>query len=592
MAVFEYKRPDGAFIAPVAQQIVTKGGALSDVVVLDETAVASAANTADEAQAAALAAQKAVSALTAGNEGASGGGISFTETFEYGPGPLSSNWVVGNPSAIGALEKPLAAGMPSTMPKSTKAWWARHIQPTKTDAQSVRVVLANSGSNYDQALTFIILRAAADMSSFVYVAAWYGGIELGKATSSGGEIVSRQVWRPASTGAARSGATIEARAVGPVYTVKVNGSPVITYSDTSVTSPVGASNRHVGIGFGLHIDWLGIGWLPACIASFSVSDVDTPAVQGTGWSFYRAATGTATLSGSGDRAHNVTVYDVKRYASNVTVGDVGTGRVVIEKAGWYTVTIRAQEGTNTGAVLLYGAPSLSENLALIRRGPTNVYSLGGETSVYARGTAGTFLVYCPVGYVLQAGYGNENNGTGRLVGDPAGTLTFFEGALTQGPQGLQGIQGARGEAGPVGPQGEQGEGLRVDLMVEDYAEIPAVGTPGDTVYVINDGLLYVYTDAWPAQGFGMSLLGPQGERGATGATGPKGDTGATGATGPKGDVGPQGVKGDKGDRGDKGDTGPQGVKGETGTAWTGTQAAYDALPNPVKFAAGWLGVIV
>ncbi len=97
--------------------------------------------------------------------------------------------------------------------------------------------------------------------------------------------------------------------------------------------------------------------------------------------------------------------------------------------------------------------------------------------------------------------------------------------------------------------------------------------------------------------------GPQGAKGDTGATGAKGDTGAqgpqgnvgpkgeTGAQGPKGDTGaqgpqgvegPQGLKGDTGATGPQGDQGPQGVKGDRGEAFTvdaqGTlagRAAYD-----------------
>ena len=40
-----------------------------------------------------------------------------------------------------------------------------------------------------------------------------------------------------------------------------------------------------------------------------------------------------------------------------------------------------------------------------------------------------------------------------------------------------------------------------------------------------------------------SVVGPQGPKGATGATGPQGPKGATGATGPQGEIGPQGPAG-------------------------------------------------
>ena len=76
-----------------------------------------------------------------------------------------------------------------------------------------------------------------------------------------------------------------------------------------------------------------------------------------------------------------------------------------------------------------------------------------------------------------------------------------------------------------------------------------------------------------------SVVGPEGEKGDTGAAGPqgqagpKGEKGETGATGPKGDpgeqgpqgeTGPQGTPGAKGDKGDTGAQGPKGDPGETG----------------------------
>ncbi|MEA4927583.1 MAG: hypothetical protein VB104_02775 [Candidatus Limiplasma sp.] len=67
-------------------------------------------------------------------------------------------------------------------------------------------------------------------------------------------------------------------------------------------------------------------------------------------------------------------------------------------------------------------------------------------------------------------------------------------------------------------------------------------------------------------------IGPQGQKGDTGAAGPQGLQGETGPQGPKGDTGaagPQGVQGETGSQGPKGDTGetgPQGTKGDTGAA--------------------------
>lgn len=101
-----------------------------------------------------------------------------------------------------------------------------------------------------------------------------------------------------------------------------------------------------------------------------------------------------------------------------------------------------------------------------------------------------------------------------------------------------------------------------------------------------------------------ALVGPQGEKGDTGAQGPqgeKGDPGEQGPQGPKGDPGEQGPKGDTGPQGPKGDTGatgPQGPKGDTGAtgpqgpagaanvaygSYVGTGASGSSSPNTITF---------
>lgn len=66
-----------------------------------------------------------------------------------------------------------------------------------------------------------------------------------------------------------------------------------------------------------------------------------------------------------------------------------------------------------------------------------------------------------------------------------------------------------------------------------------------------------------------NLIGPKGDKGATGNAGSKGDKGDTGPTGPQGP------------KGDKGDTGPQGPKGDKGDAAT--------FPTPLPIASGGTG---
>ena len=95
-----------------------------------------------------------------------------------------------------------------------------------------------------------------------------------------------------------------------------------------------------------------------------------------------------------------------------------------------------------------------------------------------------------------------------------------------------------------------------------------IGTPSDFYINTSNNTLFGPKTAtgWPATG--VSLVGPQGLSGATGATGqqgPIGLTGATGATGSQGPIGATGAQGPIGLTGAVGATGPQGPIGMTGT---------------------------
>lgn len=91
----------------------------------------------------------------------------------------------------------------------------------------------------------------------------------------------------------------------------------------------------------------------------------------------------------------------------------------------------------------------------------------------------------------------------------------------------------------------------------------AMGDLNTFAYDTANGALY---GPKTAQGWGapVSLVGPKGSKGDTGATGPQGLKGDTGATGPKGDTGSQGPKGDTGAKGDQGVQGPKGDTGSQG----------------------------
>ena len=112
--------------------------------------------------------------------------------------------------------------------------------------------------------------------------------------------------------------------------------------------------------------------------------------------------------------------------------------------------------------------------------------------------------------------------------------------------------------------------MRVEIPNTITVTIGGLISRGVRAVEVTDGgrLVFTLTDGSTADV--GSVVGPQGEKGDTGARGPKGETGAqgpkgeTGAQGPKGETGAQGPKGETGVQGPKGETGAQGPKGETG----------------------------
>ncbi len=86
--------------------------------------------------------------------------------------------------------------------------------------------------------------------------------------------------------------------------------------------------------------------------------------------------------------------------------------------------------------------------------------------------------------------------------------------------------------------------------------------------VSSSGVISWTNDGGQTNPTAVSIMGPQGLKGDTGATGAQGPKGDTGDTGP---AGPQGPKGDTGEQGPKGDTGPA-----PDTSIFLTKADYDA----------------
>ncbi|MFB7719329.1 hypothetical protein [Nocardia sp. NPDC056100] len=285
---------------------------------------------------------------------------------------------------------------------------------TRTDDQRVSVVVGRSQESYN-ASAKIIVRAAADLSTFVYARVFSGSVYLGYGTRSGATTVYND-WASAQA-TVNTGDTVTIEAVGKNYQVLVNGAPMVGYADTAVVSPVSANNR--SFGFGCQYYWSGLfPYFSFAIAALAAADLSSPPVVGTGWGLYRVST-TAITEPAGENMLAANTFDSPRPLNNVTVTDLGRGQVQVQKAGWYAINVGfSLSGTTSQArANLWTAPQVGGTWTLLRVGartPT-------DTSVNTVGAA--FTVFLGQGAVVAPGYTLPANA------GFAGPNTYFDGAL-------------------------------------------------------------------------------------------------------------------------------------------------------------------
>jgi hypothetical protein len=292
--------------------------------------------------------------------------------------------------------------------------------PLMTDQETVSIVLGNpnqGGNTYSG----VMIRAAADFSTFVWAAVETGAVALGygTATSTGAVLNS---WTSSTNISVSQGDTLTLTANGNTYTVMVNGIGILDWIDTGGQSPVGHNNRSVGFLCSLYVNVFT--WFSFNVAAFSAADTTPPAVVGTGWSIYRANTATVSQPAGANQISG-SVYDTVRESNGCTIANLGSGQIQIGKAGWYVMSVgvnwNAACGTNYNYyAYLWSAPSPTGQFSLVRA--------GGDTSgstVYS--SEATFVVFAPAGSVWAPGY--YIAGPNSLIGDANGIGNYFDGTL-------------------------------------------------------------------------------------------------------------------------------------------------------------------
>ncbi|MFE3754548.1 hypothetical protein ACFXO9_09600 [Nocardia tengchongensis] len=411
-----------AAVSTVASAFVGVSGAGSSMNAATQNALNAATNaqsgagtansTANAAQGSTAANSTAINDLLAGQKAQDTGGSVFTDNFNrptLGPDYRTFKWgpiadlVVAN-GEVGINQNG----------DQDNGWIlaVNTAHQTETDDQAVSAVMG-SDRNSDLVGAILIARAASDLSTFVAAIASRNNVWLGRGWQVGGNVYFRK-WGEASV-PVHTGDTVTLDCVGTAYQVLVNGASVTSAEDPGKVSPVEPANRFFG--FGCQYGWTGIRWsFSFNIAGLTAADLAAPTVSGTGWSL--RCMSNSISAPSGQLRFPANTFDADYVPpSNVQILDHGLGRVQVNKAGWYAISLGYNLTTATGVAGadLWWAPSAAGNFQLLRSG----FNSGVANSAAAE----TFTVYLAAGSVVCPGYYLSGNST------ITGPNTYFDGAF-------------------------------------------------------------------------------------------------------------------------------------------------------------------
>lgn len=307
-------------------------------------------------------------------------------------------------------------------PADNKRYYARHNTVLKTDSVSVQVVLGSNGRNSQ--CTTIISHASSTLDNFVYVNVFSDHLYIGYGTFSAG-VYTFHDWDNVGI-TVTNGQLLELRNVGTTWTVLLNGAVVLSHTDSGGNAFYDASHRYWGYAIAFGTALLGND-ISFGLQSITVSDIAIPTYLGTGFRMYRASTSNAALPGSGNQRLASGTLDTTEYLANMTAIDTaGLGGVQVTRSGLYTLTARIAVSSGAGTAFSFRALIWSKNAVVgdafvLRR-------VGMDTSANAFSAGVTATVYLTVGNIVYPGFNQA--GSNNVVGDAAGTITYWEGSLS------------------------------------------------------------------------------------------------------------------------------------------------------------------
>ncbi|WP_187589129.1 hypothetical protein [Gordonia sp. OPL2] len=319
------------------------------------------------------------------------GGFSWSTIFAGADGSAlnSSDWPAGSSDLVIRGDNGYV-GIASGAGNGT--YYRQCAYSFATDTQATSMVLGTRPAlapGYDTGMT---LRCNADMTAGAYCTVDREMVSVGRFTRSG----STWTFTPFSTQAVaiNQGDIIRFRASGDNYYVQVNGTTKLSVTDSGATVAKGASYRRSGF-----LEQRGTQIFSVDsyrIASFAMADWSAPGAGLTtaAWRVRRSNTAEVTIT-AGTNVRDVMpsgFYESSDLANNVTVTDLGLGRITIAEAGFYEIAASSVYRTNFS------------NLSDAYRPTQWVLYVDGTPVAGPIHSGASTTVYLAAGQVVQPGY--------------------------------------------------------------------------------------------------------------------------------------------------------------------------------------------
>lgn len=207
------------------------------------------------------------------------------------------------------------------------------------------------------------------------------------------------------------------------YRIWENSRVIYEFADTSGIAAA-ATGFYAGLGARAFASIFGT-IRPANVLAFTFADNIPPAILGSGFRRYRTSTTGVSIS-SGNNLLPGSFFDTADIITEDFTYTSSTNSLVIGNAGWYMISLQiALSGFLSSNYAV--APQIIQNsqiAAWSNQSFGTAGSFGGSSII-----AGTFLLYCDAGDVLQPGYNANTSPSSTMVGAAGGAQTFWSVAL-------------------------------------------------------------------------------------------------------------------------------------------------------------------